>query len=1010
MATLRFLLKRFVAQRLLGLAVVVTLAFSVGVLVAGPIYADAARSAILSSAIHGAAVTVANARIQTFGGGDFSYAEADATITGETRPLPVGKEVRQGLTTVRLNGEDGPSVPLLFRDGAEDHLTFKGQPPGSGEIALAGNSAQTQGIHIGDRVTLLGPGGEAADLTVSGTFLPPDPSDPFWFGSRSPFPPPDSAQVQPELVSRNTELSLAGTLGLTTEFSWDLYLDLADVSFADVRTLPDRLHQVEDTLHGDPGLAGARVLTGLDTLLRLVDQRVANLRIPILLVVFQIGAVTLAVLAGVGALTLTRQAFELSVLHSRGFSRRTLLLAQTVQAVLAAVVAFPVGLLIGLGLASLAGRSNGPTLPGVLFPVHLNASAEVLGAVAAAFGALILLLLSLPYISRTVLEERRAASREDRPLLSRVPVELIVLPVGIFAFIQLRGGTKPKPGSGTIDPLVLLAPTLLLFAASFLVLRLLLFAFRRVDRRIGRSRRVPIYLAGRKLSRAPGAGFAAALLLLLAMGLLVVSTSYRAIVLRNHQDAAHTIVGADWNVQVSPPEDVLPAIDDMPPNTTPVIRTEPDLPEGSYALPPTAISIDPATYAQGGWWRSDFSQTPISQILDALHTRPSGFDLPTGAATLTVSIDVPKAIAGVGVTATVIDDAGVTHTPETQLVSAGPGTYRIPLAPGTRLLSISFQADTTLDLPFRFPIAITQAEIDGVPLPLDGWVPLTWRGSGGRFVSTADGFRFDVQIGAGTVFAGLIPRPAAMPALLSTVVAAQVDDTFTVTLGGQQIELRQVAEATQFPSAIPNSPFIVVPTRALLERELAVPEPGITLDQVWAMGSDNPLPALREHGFITGRATQRSAPIEATLAQLPQSLAVGMNFTAAAGGVGLVIIGVSASLYFAQRRRDYEFAALRAMGAERSQIRRTLVLEQGLLLGFAILAGLGLGYLLLRLVMPYVGTSLGVSYPPPLLVMDWTSLGVALGTVAVTTSLGLGFALRTLMRSSVTGVLRGEAE
>ena len=227
-------------------------------------------------------------------------------------------------------------------------------------------------------------------------------------------------------------------------------------------------------------------------------------------------------------------------------------------------MAFPLGLLIGLGLASLAGRTNGPTLPGVLFPVQLNPSAEVLGAVTAAIGALILLLLSLPYISRTVLEERRAVSREDRPLLSRVPVELVVLPVGVFAFIQLRGGTKPQAGSGTIDPLVLLAPTLLLFAASFLVLRLLLFVFHRMDGRIGRSRRVPVYLAGRKLSRAPGAGFAAALLLLLAMGLLVVSTSYRAIVLQNHEDAAHTIVGADWNVPVSPPDDVLPAIDDMP--------------------------------------------------------------------------------------------------------------------------------------------------------------------------------------------------------------------------------------------------------------------------------------------------------------------------------------------------------------------------------------------------------------------------------------------------------------
>ena len=146
-------------------------------------------------------------------------------------------------------------------------------------------------------------------------------------------------------------------------------------------------------------------------------------------------------------------------------------------------------------------------------------------------------------------------------------------------------------------------------------------------------------------------------------------------------------------------------------------------------------------------------------------------------------------------------------------------------------------------------------------------------------------------------------------------MAGQVDDTFTVTLGGQEIELHQIADATQFPSAIPNAPFIVVPTRALLERELAVPEPGITLDEVWAMGSTDPQPALRERGFIPGRDVQQAEPIEATLAQLPQSLAVGMNFTAAAGGVGLVIIGVSASLYFAQRRRDYEFAALRAMGA-----------------------------------------------------------------------------------------------
>src|SRR5262245_17499332 len=74
MTTLRFLLKRFFAQRLLGLALVVTLGFTIGVLVAGPIYADAAREAILSSATSTAATTVRNVRFFTYGGPEFDEA------------------------------------------------------------------------------------------------------------------------------------------------------------------------------------------------------------------------------------------------------------------------------------------------------------------------------------------------------------------------------------------------------------------------------------------------------------------------------------------------------------------------------------------------------------------------------------------------------------------------------------------------------------------------------------------------------------------------------------------------------------------------------------------------------------------------------------------------------------------------------------------------------------------------------------------------------------------------
>jgi hypothetical protein len=1008
MPTLRFLLKRFVAQRLLGLAVVTTLAFSVGVLVAGPIYADAAREAILSSEVAGAAATVRNARFQVFGDQSFDHAGADRAITDALADVPLRSIVRQGLATVRLGTTAGPSVPILFREGIEEHLGIRGEAPGRDGILLEVGAARALGIRRGDRLAIIGPTDRERQLTVTGLYEVLDRDDPFWFGSQSPLADPDSTQPQPVIVGPETLVSATPDLGLTTQYSWDAYLDLRGVPFERAEGVPGRLSAIHDRLQARSELASLDLISGLGTLLDLVRQRVADLAVPILLVVFQIGAVTLAVLAGVGALALTRQAFELSVLHSRGFRRRTLLLAQAVQAVLAGIVAFPLGLLVGMGLAALASRANGPDLPGVLFPIRLNATGELLGVIAAVVGALILLVLSLPYVSRTVLEERRAASREDRPVLARVPVELFVLPLGIFAFIQLRGTAEPKAGSGDIEPLILLAPTLLLFGASFLALRLLLLLFRVLDRRIGRTKRLSRYLAGRRVGRSPGTGFAAALLLLLSVGLLVVSTSYRAIVLRNHEDAAHAQVGADWRIDLAAPPDVLSVIRAMPPRTTPVVRTEPRFGSGSFSLPPTALAIDPATYAAAGWWREDFSPTPLPEILDALRTPPLGLAVPPGAATLSIEMTAERVAEGLLVTTTFIDTDGIVHTPATQRIAAGASTYDFSIDGAERLLSITIHRPT-LEAPLTATFAIGSVTIDGDPLAIEEWQPLTWRGSEGTVEPAGTGVTYRMDSGASDVIGGLSPPSGPIPVVVSPAIASAGGPNFVVTLGGQEVELEPVAQALQFPAVIPNAPFIVVSAPALLERAAAVPEPGLVLNEVWAEGEATPLPALRAVGFIPGRV-QRTAPIEGFLAQLPQSLALGMNFVSAAGGAGLVIVGVAAALYFAQRRRDYEFAALRAMGAAPGQIVRALALEQLLLLGFAVGAGLGLGYLLLRLMMPHVGPSLSVSYPPPVFLMDWVSLGVALAAILAATGLALALSARSLLRASVTGVLRGEAE
>jgi len=89
MAMLRFLFRRLVAQRLLALGVVLTLAFSVGVMASGPIYTDAARDFILASSIATAGTPIKNVRVDVYGDPSFDWMAADRQVRAASSVLPV---------------------------------------------------------------------------------------------------------------------------------------------------------------------------------------------------------------------------------------------------------------------------------------------------------------------------------------------------------------------------------------------------------------------------------------------------------------------------------------------------------------------------------------------------------------------------------------------------------------------------------------------------------------------------------------------------------------------------------------------------------------------------------------------------------------------------------------------------------------------------------------------------------------------------------------------------------
>jgi len=1015
MAMLRFLFRRLVAQRLLALGVVLTLAFSVGVMASGPIYTDAARDFILASSIATAGTPIKNVRVDVYGDPSFDWMAADRQVRAASSVLPVDTIVTQGETTVRL-GPSQVSVPMLFRDGENDHLAFRsGSGPGSGQVAIPYGLAQSFGIRPGDRVDVLGPTNRHRTLEVSGIFDPPKRLDAFWFGEGSPFPLGDSEDPVPVIVDRGTARTLSTELDLSSHYAWDVYLSLTGINYVDAVNLPDAY--VAFTADINDQMVAAQqpphISSGIQILIAGVQRSVADLRVPILLVLLQILVVTLVVLAGVGVLLVSRQSFELGVLHSRGFTARALLLAQGIQAVLAAVLALPIGIAIGAVLARFAGLTNGPRPGDSGFPTSLSLSSIAFGAAAAAVGAIVLWLPSIPAVRRTIIDERRQTSREARPTLARAPVELIVLPVGFFALAQLRNGEAIAPaaaGQGSIDPLLLFGPTLVILGASFLVIRVLSWGLASLDGRIGRSRRLSTYLAGRRLGRAPGVAFASAVLVVLATGLLFISTTYRATTLQNHEDAAHAFAGADWVATVGSPSDGSFAFDrPLPPGMADVARLQPDGFEGAYSDPPEGLAVDPATFRQAAWWRADFATDPFEGLLDRLASPAEGMTLPPGSRTLSLTIDAPPSAAGLEFRAAILGTDGSITATEPLTLAEGSHSYELDVSGGSSVLSLTFVAPSTTTHARREPLTLTALTVDGTPWSLAGWVPLRSLGAGGRITPAAGGWTFEASFGVGSRLVGIEPRPAAVPAIVSSEVAEREPATMQLRIGDRTIPIERVGTATSFPGIDPTTPFIVVSGPALFELQGAVPGQGGRVTEVWAHGDTDPTLAIQQAGFPVVDLLSARA-IEGRLAEAPQSLAVGLDAAAAIAGLGLVIAGVTATLYFAQRRRDFEFASLRAMGAGPSTLRATIAREQSALIGVASIAGLLLGYVVVRLATAPLLKTVSTSFPAPVMVVDVPVLIVALIVIGVATTIAVVAATRALLRSSISAVLRGDPE
>jgi predicted lysophospholipase L1 biosynthesis ABC-type transport system permease subunit len=133
--------------------------------------------------------------------------------------------------------------------------------------------------------------------------------------------------------------------------------------------------------------------------------------------------------------------------------------------------------------------------------------------------------------------------------------------------------------------------------------------------------------------------------------------------------------------------------------------------------------------------------------------------------------------------------------------------------------------------------------------------------------------------------------------------------------------------------------------------------------------------------FDRGRleAEARAAPLRVSLAAN-----LGLGFAAM---LLLALLGFAIHFGLVARSRASDYAILEANGMDPGQIRRSLALEQAVLLAFSLFAGYALGLLLSIAILPdlQVGAELTETIPPPQVRANPGLVGGALALVAVLT-------------------------
>ncbi|MCP5094174.1 MAG: hypothetical protein GY943_01340, partial [Chloroflexi bacterium] len=404
-------------------------------------------------------------------------------------------------------------------------------------------------LQIGDQ---LRNGNETMRLNLVGVVEPVDATNQVWWGDLLPFSylRPPNFSVQPDTVTLSVLLNARSMpdyfFGHQT--TWRVLTDVSQINVDNVEETAVALQTLETQLQSS-------FATGIDTdLLNILGGYLNELdsaRVTLFLLAIQSLLFVLYTLAMISSFLLDQSRGELATLAGRGFNGRQITLIFAMESGLLALIAAPVGPGLAKAALTLWGQLSDTIIPSAI-PVE-----SWLLTLLAVFFGWATLVVSIYFGARgNILDWQQQLARPPKlARWQRAYVDIFMLVLGGLIYWQLADtGTflsqSASGAAGGADPFLLLGPSLLLIGVALIFLRifpLLLRLFAWLTRKVD-SLILPFGLA--KLSRDPVGPSRVVLLVSLAAGLTLFTSTFENSMSSRQNEMANHLTGADLLVKV----------------------------------------------------------------------------------------------------------------------------------------------------------------------------------------------------------------------------------------------------------------------------------------------------------------------------------------------------------------------------------------------------------------------------------------------------------------------------